>query len=58
MTTEYLSYAITAAILACVWIWVAIEAENAPFYEEDRDKYTYKEYFTVFGIKIKKRKNK
>jgi hypothetical protein len=56
--SEYIGYAITACILLSAWLWVAISAENAPLYDEDTDTYKYKDYFTIFGIKIKKRKNK
>lgn len=46
-------------VLSIVWIWIFIEIENAPLYIEHKDRYEYKEYFTVFGIKICKnfRKN-
>lgn len=45
-------------VLSIIWIWIFIEIENAPLYTGDR--YEYKEYFTIFGIKICKnfRKNK
>lgn len=56
MNTEYLGYAVIAIILAVLWIWIAFNAENAPLYEEETDRFTYKEYITFFGIKIFKRK--
>jgi hypothetical protein len=45
-------------LLVASLIWSAYQIENAPLYDEDTDTYTYKEYFTTLGIKIKKRKNK
>lgn len=56
MNTEYLGYAVIAIILAVLWIWIAFNAENAPLYEEETDRFTYKEYITFFGIKLFKRK--
>lgn len=58
MKTEYLEYVIAAVILAALWICIAMSAENAPLYDEDKDKFSYKQYFTIFGIKIKKNKTK
>jgi len=37
-------------VLSLVWIWIFIEVENAPYHR--RNRIEYKEYFTIFGIKI------
>lgn len=58
MNTEHIGYLATAVVLASAWIWIAINVENAPLYDEDKDKFNYKKYFTIFGIKIKKNKTK
>ena len=47
-------------VLITLWIWIFLEIENAPF---DRNgKMEYKDYITVFGIKVcknfRKPKNK
>jgi hypothetical protein len=39
-------------ILSIVWIWIFIEIENAPLYTPKGIE--YKEYFTIFGIKVSK----
>lgn len=47
-------------LLSLVWIWIYVEIENTPLYKKDH--YEYKEYITIFGIKIcknfRKPKNK
>jgi hypothetical protein len=47
-------------VLSLVWIWIFIEVENTPLYKKDR--YIYKDHFTILGIKIcknfRKPKNK
>lgn len=35
---------------------ISIELENAPKYDEINDKFIYKEWYTIFGIKIKRNK--
>jgi hypothetical protein len=46
-------------ILSLVWIWIYLEVENHPL-SDDQGNFHYKEYFTIFGIKLfkNKRKNK
>lgn len=41
---------ILGVVLSLLWIWIYIEIENSPYYTHD--KFVYKEYFTIFGIKI------
>ena len=41
-------------IVGCLVI--SVELENAPLYDEANDKFIYKEWYTVFGIKIKRNK--
>ena len=47
-------------VLIILWIWIFIEIENTPYFRNDR--YEYKEYFTILGIKVcknfRKPKNK
>ena len=47
-------------VLGSVWFWIYLEVENAPLYKQKTDEFVYKDYFTVFGIKLFKnpRKNK
>jgi len=35
---------------------INVELENAPTYDEANDKFIYKEWYTLFGIKIKRNK--
>jgi len=35
---------------------INVELENAPTYDEANDKFIYKEWYTIFGIKIKRNK--
>ena len=44
------------AYLGIGCIVVAIQLENAPSYDEENGKFIYKEWYTIFGIKIKRNK--
>lgn len=44
-------------ILGLVWFWIYIEVENAPLLDKD-DNFQYKDYFTIFGIKLFKNPRK
>jgi len=35
---------------------ISVQLENAPMYDEINDKFIYKEWYTIFGIKIKRNK--
>jgi len=41
-------------VIGCLII--SIEFENAPLYDEVNRKFIYKEWYTIFGIKIKRNK--
>jgi hypothetical protein len=41
-------------IIGCIVI--SIQLENVPIYDEVNDKFIYKEWYTIFGIKIKRNK--
>ena len=42
--------------LLFLWGWIVYQAENAPMHDEEKDELKYKEYVTIFGFKLFKRK--
>jgi hypothetical protein len=52
MIIIFFAYMMIGCLVICV------ELENAPTYDEVNDKFIYKEWYTIFGIKIKRNKKK
>jgi len=52
MIIIFFAYMMIGCLVICV------ELENAPTYDEVNDKFIYQEWYTIFGIKIKRNKKK